>query len=56
MTHPAFAHPDMSVRKMSMKTVMSSQIQMIQRKNHSIAQNTSSRGMSLLVVPRTFLG
>ena len=45
MTHRALASPPMSwLRKMSMKTTMSSQIQMKKRKNSIIVQRMSSIG------------
>src|SRR5262245_26168249 len=41
MHHRALAHPDRSsLRKMSPKTTISSQIQMKKRKNHNMDQNT----------------
>ena len=45
MIHPVLPHPPMSWRrKMSMKTVISSQIQMKNAKKINIVQNTSSSG------------
>ena len=45
ITHSALANPPMSwLRKMSMNTMISSQIQMMKRKKYSIVKKTSSIG------------
>ena len=45
ITHSALAKPPMSwLRKMSMNTMISSQIQMMKRKKYSIVRKASSTG------------
>ena len=46
--HPAFAHPEIGLRKMSMKTVINNQIQIMNRKNTSIEKSTSNNGTDYL--------
>ena len=57
ITHRAFPHPDKSrLRKMSAKTMISNQIQMMNKKIQSIVKKASSRGYEEAIIYQPFLG